>query len=198
MKLKYSILAILTVLVFLFMPVAKSQAQSKFGIRGGLNVSNISFDNLPDRGERFGFHAGIFADLPILPDFIHLQPELSYSLKGVAFKFLGDRETLNMKYIDFLLPVAFRLGSIDLQVGPFASYLISKPDYKVFDNTEVIVDAFKKTDVGLTAGLSYNFAPVTIGIRYNQGMVDISNDKGRPFLGSGKTAVGQVSLGFKF
>jgi hypothetical protein len=153
---------------------------------------------LPDRGERFGFHLGIFADLPILGDFISLQPELSYSVKGAAFKYLGDRNTLNMKYIDFLLPVAFRLGSIDLQAGPFASYLISDPDYNVFDNTEVVVDAFKKTDVGLSAGLSYNFAPMMIGIRYNQGLVDITNDKGRPFLGSGKTAVGQVSVGFKF
>lgn len=198
MKLKYFNAAILTVLVLMMMPFANIQAQSKFGIRGGLNVTNISFDKLPDRGERFGLHTGIFADLPILADFIHLQPELSYSVKGAAFKFLGDRKTLNMKYIDFLLPVAFRLGNIDLQVGPFASYLISKPDYKVFDSTEVVVDAFKKTDVGLTAGLSYNFAPMTVGIRYNQGLVDITNDKGRPFLGKGKTAVGQVSVGFKF
>lgn len=182
----------------MILPSANIQAQTKFGIRGGLNVTNISFDKLPDRGERFGFHTGIFADMPILVDFIHLQPELSYSVKGTAFKFLGDRKTLNLKYIDFLLPVAFRLGDIDLQVGPFASYLISKPDYKVFDDTKVVVDAFKKSDLGLTAGLSYNFAPLTVGIRYNQGLVDISNDKGRPFLGEGKSAVGQVSVGLKF
>lgn len=198
MKFKHFNAAILAALVLMIMPANNIQAQSKFGIRGGLNVTNISFDKLPDRGERFGFHAGIFADIPVLLDFIYLQPELSYSVKGAAFKFLGDRKTLNMKYIDFLLPVAFRLGDIDLQVGPFVSYLISNPDYKVFDDTEVVVDAFKKTDVGLTAGLSYNFAPLTVGIRYNQGLVDITNDKGRPFLGEGKSAVGQVSLGFKF
>ncbi len=198
MKLKYFNAAILTAFILIFLPAASIQAQAKFGIRGGLNVTNISFDKLPDRGERFGYHVGIFADIPIMLDFIYLQPELSYSLKGAAFEFLGDRKTLDLKYIDFLLPVAFRLGSIDVQVGPFASYLISKPDYKLFDTTEVVVDAFKKTDVGLTAGLSYNFAPITVGIRYNQGLVDITNDKGRPFLGEGKSAVGQVSLGFKF
>lgn len=190
--------AIVAVMVLMMMPAANVQAQAQFGLRGGLNVSNISFKNLPDRGERFGFHAGVFADLPLIADFIQLQPELSYSVKGAGFKFLGDKKTLNMNYIDFLLPVAFRLGSIDLQVGPFASYLVSTPDYEVFNNTNVVVDAFKKTDVGLTAGISYNFAPLTLGIRYNQGIVDISNDNGRPFLGEGKTAVGQVSLGFKF
>jgi hypothetical protein len=198
MKLKYFNAAILMAFIGMILPCSNIQAQTRFGIRGGLNVTNISFDKLPDRGERFGFHAGVFADIPIILDFIQLQPELSYSVKGAAFEFLGDRKTLDMKYIDFLLPVAFRLGSIDLQVGPFASYLISEPEYKVFDTTEVIVDAFKKTDVGLTAGLSYNFAPMTVGIRYNQGLVDITNDEGRPFLGEGKSAVGQVSLGFKF
>ncbi len=198
MKLNYFNTAILVVLVSMMMPAANVQAQTQFGIRGGLNVSNISFDNLPDRGERFGFHAGVFADIPLIADFIQLQPELSYSAKGAAFKFLGDDKTLNMDFIDFLLPVAFRLGKIDLQVGPFASYLISTPDYEVFDNTDVVIDAFKKTDVGLTAGLSYNFAPMTVGIRYNQGLVDITNDNGRTFLGEGKTAVGQVSIGFKF
>lgn len=198
MKLNYFNAAVLTVLVFTMLPATDAQAQTRFGVRGGLNVSNISFDNLPDRGERFGFHAGVFADVPLIPDFIQLQPEVSYSGKGAAFKFLGDDKTLNMEYVDLLLPVAFRLGSLDLQVGPFASYLISTPDYEVFDNTDVVVDAFKKTDVGLTAGLSYNFDRLMVGIRYNQGLVDITNDNGRTFLGEGKTAVGQVSIGFKF
>lgn len=198
MKLNYFNAAVLAVLVFTMLPATDAQAQTRFGVRGGLNVSNISFDNLPDRGERFGFHAGVFADIPLIPDFIQLQPEVSYSAKGAAFKFLGDDKTLNMEYVDLLLPVAFRLGSLDLQVGPFASYLVSTPDYEVFDNTDVVVDAFKKTDVGLTAGLSYNFDRLMVGIRYNQGLVDITNDNGRTFLGEGKTAVGQVSIGFKF
>jgi Outer membrane protein beta-barrel domain len=198
MTLKYFNAAILTAFVLMILPAATIQAQSKFGIRGGLNVTNISFDNLPDRSERFGGHIGVFADLTILPEFLQLQPELSYSMKGAAYEFLGDRKTLDLNYVDFLLPVAFRLGSIDLQVGPFASYLISKPDYKIYDTAVVVEDAFKKTDVGLTFGLSYNFAPLTIGIRFNQGLVDITNDNGRPFLGEGKTAVGQVSVGYKF
>jgi Outer membrane protein beta-barrel domain len=198
MKLKYFSAAILTAFLLLIMPSTNIQAQRKFGVRGGLNVTNISFDNLPDRGERYAVHIGVFADLPMLPGFIQLQPEVSYSMKGAAFEFLGDRKTLELNYVDFLLPVAFRLGSIDLQVGPFASYLISKPDYKIYDTALVVEDAFKRTDVGLTAGLSYNFAPFTIGIRYNQGLVDITNDRGRPFLGEGKTAVGQVSVGYKF
>lgn len=198
MKPKYMNVPLLLFVAFMLMSPIVSQAQVAFGIRAGLNATNISFDLLPNRSERIGFHAGIFADLPISPDFMSIQPEVSYSLKGAAFKPLNDRQNLNMDYVDLLLPVAFKLGPIDLQVGPFVSYLISTPDYEVYNENSVIVDAFKKADAGLTGGLSYNFNKMLIGIRYNQGLVDVTKDNSRPFLGSGKNAVGQVSFGYRF
>lgn len=191
-------IAFLMASTLIMMTPSITHGQSRFGIRAGLNVSNISFDELPNKSERFGYHVGVFAELPVVPDFMSLQPELSYSVKGAAFKPLNDRRTLNMNYIDFFLPVAFKLSSIDVQVGPFASFLTSTPDYTLFDDTRVIVDGFKKYDIGLTAGLSFNFNKMFVGIRYNQGFVDVTKDNARPFLGSGKNAVGQVSLGYKF
>ncbi len=186
-------------MVLLFMLLAGSvHAQNRIGIRGGLNATNISFENLPNRSERFGFHIGIFGDVPVITDFMSIQPELSFSTKGTAFKPLDKRQTLNMNYVDLLLPVAFKLGSIDIQVGPFASFLISPPDYTVYNDNSVVVDAFNKFDAGLTAGLSYNFSRMMIGLRYNQGFVDVTKDNSRLLLGNGKNAVGQVSLGFKF
>lgn len=187
-----------TALLVMALMQSSIQAQSSFGIRGGLNVSNISFKNLPDKRERFGYHLGIFASVPVVPDFMSVQPELGYSLKGTAYKVVNERRTLNMQYLDLLLPVAFHLGSIDIQVGPFASFLVSSPDYTVYNDDLIVVDAFKKYDVGLTAGLSYNFNKWLIGIRYNQGLVDVTRDNSRPFLGSGKNAIGQVSLGYRF
>jgi hypothetical protein len=37
-----------------------------------------------------------------------------------------------------------------------------------------------------------------IGIRYNQGFIDVTKDISRPYLGAGKNAVAQVSFGYKF
>lgn len=189
---------VLAALAVVMLTPTISHAQIKFGIRGGLNVTNISFDNLPNRGERLGFHIGVFADLPLIPDFISVQPELSYSVKGAAFKPLNERRKINMNYVDLLVPVAFKLGSIDIQVGPLFSYLTSTPDYTVYEDNTLVIGAFRKPDVGLTAGLSYNFDHLLIGIRYNQGLVDVTKDISRPFLGSGKNAVGQISLGYRF
>ena len=198
MKTKYVSFAALMVLAIIILTPSVSQGQTRFGIRGGLNAANISFDKLANRGERYGFHLGIFTEVPLVPDFMTIQPELSYSVKGTSYKPASVSQKLNMNYVDLLLPVAFKLSSIDVQVGPFASFLVSTPDYTVYNENKVIVDAFKKFDAGLTAGLSYNFSRMMIGIRYNQGFMDVTKDNARVLLGSGKNAVGQVSLGYKF
>lgn len=189
---------VFTVMLFSFLTPSVSTAQVQFGIRGGVNATNISFEKLPEKGERYGFHIGVFADVPISANFSSLQPELSYSTQGAAFKPLTGRQTLNINYVNFLLPVAFKLSMFDLQIGPFASFLTTKPDYTVYNENKVIVDGFKKYDIGLTAGLAVNFNKISIGARYNQGFVDVANDNVRPFLGTGKNAVGQLSLGYKF
>ena len=191
-------LSILACMVCLFLTPSVSNAQIKFGVRAGLNATNISVEKLPSKGERYGFHVGVFADVPIQTDFVSIQPELSFSTKGAAFKPLTGRQTLNMNYVDLLLPVAFKLSMFDLQVGPFASYLASTPDYTVYNDNKVVVDGFKKYDIGLTAGLAVNLNKILIGLRYNQGFVDITTDNARPFLGTGKNAVAQLSLGYKF
>lgn len=198
MKNRYVLIRIAMVYGVLTLVTTISLAQVGVGVRGGLNASNISFERSPDKSERFGFHAGVFADVSVITDFMSVQPELSYSLKGAAFKLLNERKTLNMSYVDLLLPVAFKLDAFDLQVGPFASYLLSPSDYKVFGNSAVIVDAFKKFDAGLTAGLSYNFNKLLVGVRYIQGFIDLTKDNAQILLGDGKNAVGQVSLGYKF
>lgn len=175
-----------------------TKAQVTFGVRGGLNASNISFPNLPNKSEKIAFHVGGFADVPVVKDFMSVQPELSYSAKGTSFKVLDEKQSINMNYVDFLLPVSFKMDAFNINVGPFASYLISTPDYTYYNDNSVLVDGFKKFDAGLTAGLSYNFNKMMIGVRYNQGFIDVMEDNSRALLGSGKNAVGQVSIGYKF
>jgi hypothetical protein len=192
-------LALLMSLIVILTTPSVSTAQTQFGVRGGLNAANISFNKLPNKSERFGFHVGVFADIPVMPNFMSIQPELDYSVQGAAFKPTTDRKTLSMNYVNLLIPVAFKLSEFDLQVGPFASFLISKADYTVYSDNKLVVDAFKKLDIGLTAGLAYNFnKKMLVGLKYNQGFMDVTKDISRPLLGSGKNSVGQISFGYKF
>ena len=185
-------------LAALFLVGFTVNAQLKFGVKAGLNASTVSFPNLPNKSEKIGFHVGVFTDIPVVENFMSVQPELSYSTKGTSFKVLSEKQSIEMNYVDFLLPVSFKMSNFNINVGPFASYLISTPDYTYYNNNSVLVDAFKKFDAGLTAGLGYNFNKMMIGVRYNQGFIDVTEDNARVFLGSGKNAVGQLSIGYKF
>jgi hypothetical protein len=175
-----------------------AEAQLKFGIRGGLNASTVSFPNLPNKSEKISFHIGGFTDIPISDNFMSIQPELSYSSKGTMFKVLNQKQSINMNYVDLLVPVSFKMNAFSLNVGPYVSYLISSPDYIYYNDNSVLVDGFKKIDAGLTAGLNYNFNKMLFGLRFNQGLIDVTENNTRTLLGSGKNAVGQVSVGFKF
>jgi hypothetical protein len=197
MKTKHIIAVALTAMTIIISSNL-SQAQIKIGVRGGLNASNISFDNLPERSEKYGYHLGMFLEVPVVPAFFSIQPEVSFSTKGTEYKYLNDRKTLTMNSVDLFLPVAFKLSTVDLTVGPFMSFLINKPVYTQYTDNSVIINGFKKVDAGLTAGLAFNISKFLLGVRYNQGLIDVSEDNLKNYIGSGKNAVGQVSLGYKF
>jgi Outer membrane protein beta-barrel domain len=173
-------------------------SQIKYGARVGFNASNVSFKNVSERGEKYGFHAGGFAVIPISKNFMSVNPELSFSRKGSSFESLNLRRVIRLNYIDLLLPVSFKLDMVDIQVGPFVSILANKPTYKILKETPIPADGFKRFDAGLSAGLNYNFGNMFAGVRYNQGFMDITTATSRAALGSGKTATGQVSVGYTF
>ncbi len=188
----------ISIALALFLISFNIKAQLKFGVKAGLSASTVSFPNLPNKSEKIGFHVGLFTDIPVVENFMSVQPELSYSTKGTSFKLLSEKQSINMNYVDLMLPVSFKMSDFNINVGPFASYLISIPDYTYYNDNSVLIDVFKKFDAGLTAGLGYNFNKMMIGVRYNQGFIDVTEDKARAVLGSGKNAVGQISIGYKF
>lgn len=189
-------ISVLLMTVIAIMPICQSQAQ--IGVRGGLNATNISFKNLPDRSNQYGYHIGLFTDINLVPNFMELQPELSFSTKGTDYEYLGQKRSVKMNSVDLLLPVAFKLSVVDLTVGPFVSYLVNNPEVRQNIDNSIIIDGFKKVNAGLTAGLRYNINKAFLGVRYNQGLTEVGNDNIISAFGSGKSAVGQVSVGYKF
>jgi Outer membrane protein beta-barrel domain len=173
-------------------------SQIKYGTRLGFNASNVSFENVNKRSEKYGFHAGVFVVLPISKNFMSINPELSFSRKGSSFESLNLKRVLRLNYVDLLVPVSFQLGDVDLQVGPFVSALVGKPTYKILKENPINADGFKKLDTGLSAGVNYYFGKMFASVRYNQGFTDITTTISRSALGTGKTATGQVSIGYTF
>jgi hypothetical protein len=71
-----------------------AMSQARVGIKGGLNLSNISTDNTGGtNGKKTlpGFNIGVIADFPLLPQILSFQPGLFYTTKGTKNLEIGDR-----------------------------------------------------------------------------------------------------------
>lgn len=183
----------------------------KFGIKGGLNLTNLYVDNVSDEHMKAGFNAGIFAKLPVTRGF-SIQPELLYSLKGAkdTYKnfFQGSGEyQFNLGYIELPVLAVINLArNFNLQAGGYAAYLIAA-NVKNVDNqgningaTDLNADNFQRFDYGLAGGLAFDIENVTIGARYNYGLGNIgkSGSLSGDLTKNSKNAGLSIYLGFGF
>src|SRR6478735_3094743 len=100
----------------------------KFGIKAGVNLTNMFVDEVSDENMKVGFNAGFFAKLPVTRGF-SIQPELLYTSKGAKEKYnniiQGAGEyRFNLNYIELpVLAVINVAKNFNVHVGPYVSYL---------------------------------------------------------------------------
>ena len=163
---------------------ADSGMTAKFGIKGGLNLTNLYVANVSSEHMKAGFNAGVFAKLPVTRGF-SIQPELLYSVKGAKDDYNNLAEgsgeyRFNLGYIELpLLAVVNLAPNFNLHAGGYAAYLVSANVEDVNSNgtitgaTELNADNFQRWDFGLVGGLGFDIENFTLGARYNYGLTNI-------------------------
>ncbi|MDF2438425.1 MAG: hypothetical protein K0Q95_2801 [Bacteroidota bacterium] len=159
----------------------------QFGIKAGLNYSNVYDENSEDfrADAKFGAAAGVSLAIPF-GKYLGLQPEALFSQKGFkgSGMMLGNEYsfTRTTTYIDFPLQLAFKPSEFfTLFAGPQYSYLLSQRD--VFTNTstsfiqenEFKNDNIRKNVFGAVGGLDINLKHITLGARVG---CDLQNNNG--------------------
>lgn len=187
----------------------QAQAQNKFraGLKGGFNASSLYYENANanDRKERYGFHGGVYAQIPA-GEFFSVQPELLYTTKGASANYniatLQGRYTSRLNYLELPVLATFKLGnSVELQAGPYAAYLLNS---NISSNGDlgsglanVNRDAFNKFDYGVAGGLNLFLGKALVGLRYGQGLQKIANSTAsQALLGNARNGVGMISIGY--
>ena len=172
---------------------SSSSTGAQFGIKGGVNFSNIYSEDVDDNNVLTSFNAGLFATFPI-GDILSLQPEILYSRKGAELTYDDDFTTsttqFKLNYIE--VPVLLKVNitdNLNVHAGPYFAYLV---DAQVKNETEGVIDAedtdtynnddFNKFDVGISGGIGFDFNSIGIGARYNYGFSTIGKD--RDFAGT--------------
>jgi hypothetical protein len=183
----------------------------KFGIKGGLNLTNMFVDDVSDENMKVGFNAGFFAKIPVARGF-SIQPELLYTSKGAKQEYnniiQGQGEyRFNLNYVELpVLAVINVAKNFNLHLGPYVSYLAAaniknlREDHGQDEIAELDADNFNRFDYGLVGGLGVDISNFTIGARYSYGLREIGQSgslSGQVTKDSRNSAVSlYIGLGF--
>ena len=181
----------------------------KLGIKGGVNFSNINTSNTSENKALTGVNFGLFTKLPITRSFA-IQPEIYFTTKGSELTyqnvFVDGTAQFDLNYIEVPVLLVFKIANnFNFQVGPYASYLLNANVKNVSDvnyNFEDNINSgdFKKFDTGVAAGIEFEGKSLSLGVRYNFGLVTVGEEK--TYLGTnyvfpdGKNSVLNVYLSY--
>jgi len=166
-----------------------------FGIKGGINISNLSTKEADQDKMLTGFNIGVFAKMPITNN-IAIQPELYYTTKGAQTTynstFINGTFQYNFNYLEVpLLLVVNITDKFNLHIGPYVSYMLNgkvknKSNVNSVDFEEKInTEDYNKLDAGFAAGAGVYLGGISLGARYTYGLTKVGKE--RTFAGTAYT-----------
>jgi hypothetical protein len=192
-------------IVFLFlaaMALATANAQIQFGVKGGLNLANVSVSG-DNGGNSYSmkpdFHIGALVSIPAFSTFT-IQPELVFSGQGSKVKDNDPADpsgTFNFQYLN--VPVLLKYNAscgFFAETGPQFGILLSA-NAKQGGNSVDIKSSLKSSDFDWVFGAGY-ILPVNVGfdVRYNLGLQNLESNTSTG--GSIKNGVFQIGVFYMF
>jgi hypothetical protein len=195
----------------------KAEKSLGFGIKAGINFSDITNASQVNASSAAGFHAGIFL-APGGHSILGSRTELLYSLQGYDESNGQSTGSIRLGYLTLAQLVAINITKyFQLQFGGTLSYLLhAKADSSQpsTGNAEAnaILSYYNRIDYGYAVGAEIHpYKGIIIGARYNVSLNNLYKQSFVPTTGVGggigtytaptinfKNNVVQVSLGYRF
>ena len=106
-----------------------AQSELAFGIKGGVNFSNLTgdgFDEFDDDSARTSFNLGALVEIPVTEKFA-IQPEVFYSGQGFDLVQREDAEDTEFQLDYINVPVLAKIYLVQglyLEAGPQVGFLV--------------------------------------------------------------------------
>lgn len=153
-----------------------AQAQFKFGLKGGLNVSSVRLNSsVFDGSNRAGFHVGPTLEFTLPLGWLGLEISALYDTYKVAMEGVDEfnnpaKSSSTLRYVDVPLNVnaGFGLGSfakIFISTGPQIAFSLG--DSKILDYQYDLKNSLFSWNAGLNVRL---FKHYQVGYTYNVGI----------------------------
>ena len=171
--------------------------KTRFGIKGGLNITTYAGGDYWDANSLVGFQIGGFAEIKVI-ERLAIQPEVLFSMQGANLDTpFGDYDE-KLNYINIPVLAKFYITKqFTVEGGPQLGFLVSAKA-----EGEDIKDDFKSVDTGFNFGAGYNFTDnVSVNLRYTVGLsnvLDYEVDDADEYFDSPKNSVLALTLGYKF
>lgn len=150
---------------------AAAKAQTAYGLKAGLNVTNVGGEDANGNKARAAFHGGAYADISVSDKF-SFQPELVFSMQGANFDLPRSTMKRRLAYLNIPLMIKYHVTNpFYIEAGPQFGFLLSAKD-KVGSSTNNIKKGMKNFDFGIGLGAGYKFprSPFGVDARYNIGV----------------------------
>jgi Outer membrane protein beta-barrel domain len=159
----------------------------KFGIKLGANFANLNTKNTISNSNIVGVNSGILLQIPISKK-INIQPEVCFMGNGAVLTF-NNSEIIGavkygLSYLQVPVLIDYTLHKfIHLHAGPYVSYLLASDIKNNESNnlfnfeTNIQNPDFNTFDVGLIGGASLHVQNISLGVRYNLGLLAVANNK---------------------
>src|ERR1035437_10674676 len=121
-----------------------------FGVKGGLNISQLHYNDNTSTNSKAGLHLGVLAHIHTSSKTWAIQPELLYSQEGANNP--GVTYNLNYLNVPVLLQYMFENG-FRLEGGPQVGFLLNAK--RKTGNVTVDYTGFKSTAFSIPLGLGY-------------------------------------------
>ncbi|HET8753864.1 MAG TPA: porin family protein [Salinimicrobium sp.] len=173
-----------------------------FGVKGGVNFSNISGDGFSTNNfeeganARTAFHLGLVAEVPLSERF-SIQPEVLYSAQGFDLVQIDDNKDVEFQMDYITVPVLAKLYVVDglsISAGPQFGFLVDSEISSENSETDLNSENFNNFDMSLGLGAGYKFSNFFIYGRYNAGLTDVYEANNT----DAKNSVVQAGVGFMF
>jgi hypothetical protein len=156
-----------------------------YGVKGGLNLSNISFDaegSSVSNGTRAGLAIGGYVESWLRMEGWSVLTEALISQKGSKIETDDVDRSLRLTYLE--VPVLLRAAvaaprntPLHLYIGP--AFALELSESRVEDESgepAIKEDFFKPFDVSITFGGSFMVRKATIDLRYSVGIANIADE----------------------
>lgn len=211
-SLKKLLIAIVVLAFFSFTSNAQVPDFITVGIKGGVNLSSISYDKnySVNVGKTLGMKTGyLLGGYARIGKTIYIQPEVYFSAKDFEVNALNvvtksnDVVSFSQKSLDVPVLLGIKLGPVRIAAGPVASYSISA-DASADNALKTYFsgsakDISSRSNFSYQAGVGVDFLSLSLDVRYEGAISDLSNTLAVPsgYSYAQKPSFLQATIGFR-